>query len=470
MKRLVMMLVLLAAPSSAALAQASGVTVIEHVRLIDGLEGPPVENASLVIRNGVIVAAGAGVQAPAGAKLIDMTGRTVMPGLISDHSHVGLVDGTSVAPDHYNRDNILRQLRQYEAYGVTTVTALGLNRASLFDPLRREMHAGKTAGADLFGVDEGIGAAVDEGAPPHDLLPVGDDQLYRPATAAAARLDVDIMAAQGSDLVKLWVDDLRNNTAKPGRPKIMPEVYKAVIEEAHAKGLRVAAHIYDLDDAKHMLAAGVDIIAHGVRDKPVDAAFITAMRDRGVWYIPTLGLDESSYLFAEHPEMLADPVFAASLQPALRAQFADAAWRDKTLASPSVVGAKRAVALNEQNLKTLHDAGVRIGFGTDSGAAPTRIPGWAEHRELQLMVEAGLTPAQAVHIATDRAAALLHRDDRGVLTAGRRADFLVLDGDPSRDIGAIDKIEAVWRGGVAADGALSSFDGNGPKPGYEHAK
>jgi len=470
MKRLMFMLALLAAPSSAALAQAGGVTVIAHVRLIDGLGGPPVEDASLVIHNGVIVAAGPAVHAPAGSKTLDMTGRTVMPGLISDHSHVGLVDGTSVAPEHYNRENILRQLRQYEAYGVTTVNALGLNRASLFDPLRREMHAGRTAGADLYGVDEGIGAAEDEGAPPHAALPVGDDQLFRPATPQAARQDVDIMAAQGTDLVKLWVDDLKNNTPKPGAPKITPDIYTAVIDEAHAKGLRVAAHIYDLADAKRLVAAGADIIAHGVRDQPVDGDFVTMMKSHGVWYIPTLSLDEASYVFAEHPEMLNDPVFAASLQPALRAQFADPAWRAKALASPAIAGAKKAVALNEQNLKTLYDAGVHIGFGTDSGAAAARIPGWAEHRELQLMVDAGLTPSQAIAVATSQAAALLHRDDRGVLAAGRRADFIVLDGDPTKDIHAVDRIEAVWRGGVAADGALSSFDANGARPGYEHAR
>ena len=122
----------------------------------------------------------------------------------------------------------MRQLGQYEAYGVTTVTALGLARPSVFDPLRAEKHAGRTPGSDLFGVDEGIGAPA--GAPPQANIPVGSDQLFRPATAEAARQAVDAMAADHTDLVKLWLDDLRNNEDKPAKPKMQPEVYTAVIQ------------------------------------------------------------------------------------------------------------------------------------------------------------------------------------------------------------------------------------------------
>ena len=442
----------------AAQAQVPTVTAIERVRLVDGTGGAPVPDATLILREGRIVRMGPGLRAPAGARVVDLKGRTVIPGLISDHSHVGLVDGVTVTPEHYNRDNILRQLRQYEAYGVTTVTTLGLNRSPLFDQLRPEMHAGITPGADLYGVDQGIG--VPEGAPHQAALPVGPDQIFRPDTPQAARQAVDTMADRGTDLVKLWLDDFRNGTDKPGYPKMKPEIYRAVIAEAHARGLRVAAHVYYLDDAKRLVAEGADIIAHGVRDQPVDPAFIAAVKARGVWYIPTLGLDESGYIFAEHPELLQDRFLSASLQPALRAQLADPAWRAKVLASPAVAAAKRALAINQQNLKTLYDAGANIGFGTDSGATALRIPGWAEHRELKLMVQAGLTPAQALSVATRSAAALMHLQDRGVLAAGKRADFVVLESDPTADIAAADKIEAVWRGGVQADGPVRDFAAN----------
>jgi imidazolonepropionase-like amidohydrolase len=445
MKVPIAILVALWAGHAAAAQDRGGATVIEHVRLIDGRGGPPVDDAYLVIRDGRILAQGVGTAPPLAADVLDLRGRTLIPGLISDHSHVGLVDGITVTAANYTRDNILRQLRQYEAFGVTTVTSLGLNRSPLFDDLRAQAHQGRLPGADLFGADQGVGAP--DGAPPEGALPMGPDQMFRPRTPEEAREAVDVMTARGADLVKLWLDDLRSNTDQAPRPKMAPAIYKAVIAEAHARNLRVAAHIYDLKDAKAMVANGVDIIADGVRDRPVDKTFIAAMKRRGVWYIPTLQLDESIYLFADHPELLDDPVFSAGLQPTQRAQIADPAWRASTLASPAAAGARRAVAINQRNLKVLYDAGVKIGFGADSGATPDRIPGWAEHRELRLMVDAGLTPSQALEIATRNAAELMRLGDRGVLAVGRRADFVVLDGDPTQDIGAVDHIKAVWRAG-----------------------
>jgi imidazolonepropionase-like amidohydrolase len=113
--------------------------------------------------------------------------------------------------------------------------------------------------------------------------------------------------------------------------------------------------------------------------------------------------------------------------------------------------------VNLKNLKALYDAGVKIGFGTDAGATPLRIPGFAEHRELALMVDAGLTPLQAIHIATQNAAQLLGLDDRGVLANGKRADFVVLDKDPSNDIEATTKIDAVWQRGRQVSGPIDTF-------------
>ncbi|MBV8278744.1 MAG: amidohydrolase family protein, partial [Verrucomicrobia bacterium] len=232
-------------------------------RLIDGSGQAPLENSALVIQGETLSAVGPGdsVKFPDGSAVIDCHGQTIIPGLISDHSHVGLVDGVSIKPENYNRENILRQLRQYEAYGVTGVTALGLN-GSLFYELREEQHTAKSPGADLFGAFRGIGAP--SGAPPAAMIPVGTDQLYRPETVEEARTAVREIVAGHPDLVKIWVDDLLGTS-----PKMKPEIYSAVIDEAHRAGVRVAAHIYYLQDAKAVLRAGVDIIAHGVRDQPV---------------------------------------------------------------------------------------------------------------------------------------------------------------------------------------------------------
>jgi imidazolonepropionase-like amidohydrolase len=438
--------------TSLASAQKGSQTIaLIGARLIDGTGGPPLENAALVIQGETLSAIGpeASVKFPDGSAVIDCHGQTIIPGLISNHSHVGLVDGISVKPENYNQQNILRQLKQYEAYGVTSVTALGLN-GSLFYQLRDEQHAGKSPGADLFGAFRGIGAPL--GAPPAAMIPAGPDQLYRPETPEEARTAVREIVAGHPDLVKIWVDDLLGTS-----PKMKPEIYQAVIDEAHRAGCRVAAHIYYLADAKAVLRAGVDIIAHGVRDQPVDADFINEMKARSTWYIATINLDECSYIFAEQPAWTKEPFFQNALQPALKAQLSDPAYLEKTLKSPRVPIFKKAVATNQANVKALYDAGVKVAFGTDSGAIPPRIPGFAEHRELQLMVGSGLTPLQAINCATSRAAALLGLTDRGELKPGKLADFIVLTANPLDDISNTVKITAVWHRGKKVAGPVGDF-------------
>jgi imidazolonepropionase-like amidohydrolase len=433
-------------------AQESSQTVaLIGARLIDGSGQDPLENAALVIQGETVSAVGPAdsVKFPTDAAVIDCHGQTIIPGLISDHSHVGLVDGVSIKPENYNRENILRQLRQYEAYGITTVTALGLN-GSLFYEMREQQHAGNSPGADLFGAFPRIGAPL--GAPPAAMLPVSTDELYRPETAEEARTAVRQIVAGHPDLVKIWVDDLLGTA-----PKMKPEIYSAVIDEAHRAGFRVAAHIYYLQDAKAVLRAGADIIAHGVRDQPVDAEFIDEMKARSAWYIATINLDECFYIFAEQPGWTKEPFFQNALQPALKAQLSDPAYLEKTLKSPRVPIFKKAVAINQANVKALYDAGVKVAFGTDSGAIPPRIPGFAEHRELQLMVASGLTPSQAINCATSRAAALLGLSDRGRLAPGKLADLVVLTANPLDDIINTEKIAAVWHRGKKVAGAVGDF-------------
>lgn len=419
-----------------ALAQTVAIT---GVRLIDGRGGTPVENATIVVTDGRIVAAGK-VAVPAGAERRDYRGRSVLPGLVSDHSHVGQVSGTETGARNYTRANIVAQLAQFRRYGVTTITALG-NNAPSFAAIRADAHAGRIDGADLFGVMQGIG--VPNGAPPQAMLKVGPDQLFRPSTPDEARRAVAMMAAEKTDLVKLWLDDFGGSVPV----KMSPAIYTAVIAEAHARGLRVAAHIHDLADAEAIVAAGADIVAHGVRDKPVPPAFVAALKAKGIWYIPTLQLDEATFAWADRAPWTQTPFARAALSLALARQVDDPAWRAKTLADPKTTDARASLAMNLRNLKTLYDAGVRIGFGTDSGASPVRVPGIAEHRELALMVEAGLTPVQALQVATSGGAALLELQDRGVIAPGMRADLLVVDGDPTRSIGDVDKVEETWVAG-----------------------
>lgn len=429
----------LAALTLAAASADAKTVALTGVRLIDGRGGAPVDDATVVIAEGRIVAAGK-VAVPAGAERRDYRGRTVMPGLVSDHSHVGQVSGTETGAQNYTRANIVAELAQYRRYGVTTVTALG-NNGPAFIGIRADAHAGRIDGADLFGVMQGIG--VPNGAPPQAMLKVGPDQLFRPSTPEEARKAVAMMATEKTDLVKLWLDDFGGSVPV----KMSPPIYRAVIAEAHARGLRVAAHIHDLADAEAIVAAGADIIAHGIRDKPVTPAFVATLKAKRIWYIPTLQLDEATFAWADRAPWTQTPFARAALSPALARQIDDPAWRTKVLADPKTTDARTSLAMNLRNLKTLYDAGVRIGFGTDSGANAVRVPGIAEHRELALMVQAGLTPSQALRVATAEGAELLAVHDRGVLAAGMRADLVVIDGNPILAIGDTDKIIETWVAG-----------------------
>ncbi len=184
--------------SSAADAQT---TALRGARVIDGRGAAPLDNATIVIRDGRIVSIGpsAGTPVPSDAEVVNYTGKTIIPGLISDHSHVGIFVGLKGAPENYNRDAILRQLKQLEAYGVTTVMALGLNGPLIYE-LRPELHAGQLPGADLFGADQGIG--VVGGQPFGGQPPVSENQVSRPDTVEMARASIRQMAARKTDMVQ----------------------------------------------------------------------------------------------------------------------------------------------------------------------------------------------------------------------------------------------------------------------------
>lgn len=429
-----------------AILPASAETVaLRHIRIFDSGDGGE-EDATLVIEEGRIAAVGPATRTsiPDNVRILDLTGRTVVPGLITDHSHVGWTDGITGGRKNFTRENVARQLEQYQRFGVTTVMSLGMN-APLAEQLAEESRTGQLPGAELLSADRGLG--MPGGVPQIEL---GTDQIDRPATAGEARAAVQGIAGRHARLVKIWVDD--NRRTAPG--KMPPEIYRAIIDEAHQHHLRVAAHVYYLEDAKALVAAGIDILAHGVRDQPVDDELITAMKAHKTWYVATLGLNESFFVYAQRPKWMESDFFRSALQPALAAQFDDAAWRSKTLGDGRKVELERdAVRINQRNVKRLYDAGVRIGFGTDSGATPLRIPGFAEHRELELLVEAGLTPRQAITIATRSAAELLELTDRGRIAKGLRADFVVVKENPSRDLSALREIEAVCCRGTAFDAA-----------------
>jgi imidazolonepropionase-like amidohydrolase len=423
---------------SASPGALADVVVFRGAKLIDGRANAPLDNAVLVVDGDRIQAVGVAgkVSIPKGARVVEARGQTIMPGIINAHGHVGLVADGQNRADAYTRENVQAQLAQYEQYGVTSVLTLGLNRDLVYD-VRGEQRRGTLGGASLFTAGRGIG--VPDAAPP---VPVAPDQVYRPQTAEEAVAAVRETATHHPDFLKVWVDDIYGRF-----PKMKGEVYKAAIDEAHRQKIKVAAHVFYLADAKSLIRDGVDALAHSIRDQPVDAELIDAMKKAGTYYVATFTVDEASFLFADEPAQLDDRFLAGAVGPDLLKLWQSPEYRNKVASDPNTPKIKAALANGMRNLKALHEAGVRIAFGTDSGAQPARIPGWAEHHELELMVRAGLKPMDAIVAATRGSAAMLGATDRGTLEKGKRADFIVLSANPLENIRNTRQLVSIWHGG-----------------------
>ena len=411
---------LLGAPAPAPVPQ-TGVKAFTGFTLIDGTGRAPVENAVLVVRGQRIVAAGpaASTSVPPDAERIDLSGRTVMPGIVNAHGHVGSVVGLESRPEGYLEENLRRQLGLYARYGVTTVVSLGDDRETSFR-LRSENDGADLNRARLYVAGPIITAKTPE----------------------AARSAVDAAADLKPDWIKIRVDDNLGTTEK-----MTPDVYRAVIARAHERKLRVAAHLFYLADAKELLRAGADFLAHSVRDAPVDRELIDLMKARDVCLCPTLMREVSTFVYESHPAFFDDPFFRRDADPKVMATLDDPARQAKVQKDPAAQRYKKALEMARQNAKALHDAGIRLAAGTDTGP-PARFQGYFEHLELEEMVKSGLTPSQALVSATSNAARCMGLSDSvGALQPGRYADFIVLARSPLVDIKNTRTLESVWISG-----------------------
>lgn len=371
-------------------------------RVIIG-DGTVIESGTIVVENDRLVAVGEmdTVDIPAGASQVDLSGRTVMPAIVDTHVHLRTT----------TRDELVEDLQRKAYYGVAAVMSLGRGTGDLPFQMRNEV----VTNAALYRT---VGRGITAPEPGRTEVP------YWISTTQEARAAVQELAPQSLELIKIWVDD-RNGQFD----KLSPDLYEAVIDEAHQRNLRVTAHVYSLEDAKGLLRSGLDAFAHGIRDTDVD--------------------DEVVRLFRERP----DVVLAANLpSPGVAS---DLSWLSGTIPPDQLEqiqarfvenpGAQERFGIQARNLARLHAEGVTIALGTDGG------DGWSPHTEMEDMVRAGMPPADVLVAATRNSAALLELDDLGTLEAGKSADFIVLEANPIEDITNTRQILDVYLRGVAIE-------------------
>jgi imidazolonepropionase-like amidohydrolase len=410
--------------------------LFKNVSLIKG-DGSAKVITDVFIEDGKIAETGSGL-GKEDATVVDLEGKTMMPAIISTHVHVGTLKDTTTNGSNYTRENILNQLNKYAKYGILNVLSLGTDRPLLFqNGLYDSLKNGLLEGARMLSAGYGFNvpqANVDS------LATQG--KVFRPTNPAQVPAAMDSLAALNIKIVKIWVDDFNKS-----QPKMDPSVYHAIIEEAHKRNIRVSAHVYYLADARQLVADGVDVLAHSIRDSVVDDALLADMKARNVIYVPTLSLDKFAYAYAEDPEWINDEFFKSSLEPGTYEMITSANYKNNTKNSPAYARNTHAFKIAMTNVKKIFDAGIRVALGTDSGAFPIRTQGFSEHLEMQLLTEAGLTPLQAVMVATKNGADALQLNDYGVIESGKVADLLILDGDPSVDIKNTRKIFSVYKNG-----------------------
>jgi imidazolonepropionase-like amidohydrolase len=420
------------------------VTLFEGARLIVG-DGSVIENSAFVVNDNKFTQVGrrGDIATPAGATRVDLRGKTVIPAMLDIHTHIGFlndIDG-SILKANFNRENLIDHLNRYAYHGFAAAQSLGTDMGELPYQLRDEVIPGaalfRTVGRGLAWPGSGGGGGNQEKE--------RSDVPYSVTTVAEARAAVRDLAPHHPNFVKIWVDD-RNHTVK----KLTPELYGAAIDEAHKLGFRVIAHVYDLEDAKGLVRAGVEGFAHMVRDKDLDDEFMTLLKEHpNVWFGPNIGI-YGRFAYPTRPAWLDDPVLHETIRPSQ----IQALERQYTNMSPArVKNATDQWNLQVRTLTRLRSIHTTIVFGSDSAGDPSRPMGWHAAYELETMVRAGMTPMEVIVSATKTAADLMLLDHLGTVAPTKSADFVVLNANPLDDITNTRKINKVYLRGTEVDRA-----------------
>ena len=378
------------------------------------------ENAALITQNGRVVEILSmdAPDFPATSQTIDLDGAYLIPGLINAHGHISVVRGLDPGPAAETIDNVVDQLTLNARYGVTTVVSLGDEPIHAFlvrdnmNPVDRPMSRSFLAG-----------------------------RVLNPPSVDAVEEDVARHIQNRPDWIKIRVDDGLGT-----RQKLSEEIYSKIISESHSHDKPVAVHIVTLEDAKQVLKNGADLIAHSVRDINVDDELIQLMLQENVCITPTLTRELSTYIYADRPDFFDDPFFLKEADTLVLEQLQMPAVQEISK-TESAQFFREALPLAIENMITMHNAGVKIALGTDSGP-PARFQGYFEHVEMGMMQDAGMSPLEVLSSATRLAAECMRIDSElGTLESGKWADFIVLDEDPFQDVQNLRSIRSVYIGG-----------------------
>jgi imidazolonepropionase-like amidohydrolase len=436
----------LVAPLLSQPARTASATIYEGGRLIVGNGSSPLVNAAFVVAGGRITAVGqmGSVTAPAGATHVDLTGKTIMPTMVNVHVHIGYEGYTSWGAENYTAENVLDHLQREAFYGVAATQSVGSSLTDLSIRFQQDQLAGKFAPASRFFFMPGM-------APPHGgpdaVLLKGTTALhavYEVSTASEARAAVRTMAEKHLTNVKIWVDDRRGTY-----PKMTPEVYTAIIDEAHAHHMLVHAHATTLADQKAVVRAGIDVLVHTVGSEKLDDEFLASLREKKPYWTTVIGLGDRTEICDN------DPFVDQSLPPQVVAKIR-ATTEARGLAPSCGPRAPTAAARDEMltnNFQKMIANGARLVLGTDAGIHPGYTFGSAEHHEIARWVQFGLGPSDAIVAATGRPAELMGIKDLGTLEVGKSADFIVLNANPLDDIRNTRQIASVYLSGAALDRA-----------------
>ena len=373
---------------------------------------------------------------PAGSRQVDASGKVVMPGLVDLHCHYG-----------GGRKGLLSKFALQLDFGVTTARSLGSDSDENMEVIA-EVKAGKIEAPRLYTAGRGFSHPM--GMPPSPTL-------RRPTSPAQAREMVQELAAANVDLIKMWVDPTLDgllawsfdwNQGRAPIPKISVEIRTALVREAAKYGIPAVAHIYEEEDVRQLNSVGVRHFVHTVRSAAIDDDFVRWAKKQELSFAPALSKAQDSWYLAEHPEQLEDPALQRAFGLEKTKLLRSAENQAAMLANPQGAQLRSVYAREQRFVKQVQEGGVTLAVGSDSGAG--NVPfGWGTHHEMKLLVEAGLTPLEAVTAATGNGAWVLEGEDArfGTLEPGQVADLLILSADPLVDISNTRRIERVMQSG-----------------------